>query len=112
MEKNKEIHFYAYEPGDSIDKHCVHSYFETERKIQNEHKEIHTTQLSLLSTRLFALGYRIFMHEAIDDYYEISLGSNNTRTNREIRMSNNIQNMWKAGVFLTEFEAMMEGKEI
>lgn len=113
MEKNKEIHFYAYYPGDIIDERveCVHSYFDTERKIQNNHKEIHTTQLCFLTTNLFAMGYRVLMHEAVDDFYEITLGSDNTRTNRDIRMSNNLLAMWRGGVFMTLYESMVKKDE-
>lgn len=53
-------------------------------------------QMGLFSTRLFELGYRIFIHESPLRQYEIKLGGDNARTNREIKMGHNLFKMWKS----------------
>lgn len=58
-------------------------------QIQCQKSIIQTTQMGLLSTRLFELGYRIFIHESPREQYEIKLGDKNERTNREIKMGHN-----------------------
>lgn len=92
---NKEIHFYVY--GEQIP--VFHSWQETEKQIENGKGYIKTTQMGLLSTKLFKLGYHVFIHEAYDDAYEIVLGSKNDRINREIKMEYNLFEMWKSGEF-------------
>lgn len=57
--------------------------------------------MGLLHTRLFEDGYKIFVHESKEDWYEIKLG-NNERTNRYIHSGHNLFKMWQAGEFLTK----------
>lgn len=87
---NKEIHFYEY--GDKIP--MFHSWNETEIQIENGKNYIKTTQMGLLSTRLFELGYRIFVHESYDSAYEIELDGDNDLI-KEI----NLFKLWQDGEF-------------
>jgi hypothetical protein len=75
-----------------------HGYYETLKSIESEELEIYTTQMSLLHTSLFTRGYRIFIRERNDDLFEITLGDC-SRTNREIRLSHNLEKMLLSGVF-------------
>lgn len=98
---NKEIHFYTY---DTMISNVDHSWLATKNKIKNGLIYISTTQMGLLSTDLFKLGFRIFIHDYNNEEgyytYEIKLGTNE-RTNKDIRMSHNLFNLWKSGGFNT-----------
>ena len=87
----KAIHFYEYEANNFPI--VFHSWSLTMEQIQCQKSIIQTTQMGLLSTRLFELGYRIFIHEAPREQYEIKLGDKNERTNREIKMGHNLFKM-------------------
>ena len=96
---NKEIHFYTY---DTMISNVDHSWLATKNKIKNGLIYISTTQMGLISTDLFKLGFRIFIHDYNNKEgyytYEIKLGTNE-RTNKDIRMSHNLFNLWKSGGF-------------
>lgn len=91
----KEIHFYEYKPDISV----VHCWKITELQLRIGISVINTTQMGLLHTRLFEFGYRIFIHESENEFYEIVPGGENERTNREIKMRHNLFKMWQAGEF-------------
>ena len=94
--KSKEIHF--YENGNDC---AIHSWNVVEDLLAYKEPRINTTQMGFLSwsARLFDEGYRIFIHESITDCYEIKLGCDNERTNREIKKGHNIFKMWMSGEF-------------
>jgi hypothetical protein len=60
---------------------------------------VRTTQMGFLSTDLFLDGFRVFVHDSRNDFYEIKLGCDNERTNREIRMRHDLFKLWKNGEF-------------
>ena len=92
----KAIHFYEYEPDIPI----FHCWKTAQKQIEINKSTIHTTQMGLLHTKLFEFGYRIFIHELVDESYEIVLGKDNERTNREIKMEHNLFKMWQSGEFV------------
>lgn len=91
----KAIHFYEYEPDMPI----FHCWKTTKNQLMIDKSTINTTQMGLLHQELFDLGYRIFIHESENEFYEIVLGGGNERTNREIKMGHNLFKMWQAGEF-------------
>ena len=103
----KQIHFYENEHEAVLNtlkplmqqKTFYYGYDNTEQAIYDNINIIHTLQMSCLDTSLFKLGYRIFIHEDNNDCYEIKLGTDNERTNREIKMSHNLFKMWLSGEF-------------
>lgn len=100
MTAEKIITFYMdYHPEDkSIPTDVKHGYYETLDAIESGIGEIHTTQIVLLSTRLWMEGYRTFVREMDGEIFEIRLGDNE-RTNREIREGHNLCKMLVAGEF-------------
>ena len=107
MNKQKEIHFYENEHEASLNtlkplmqqKTFYYGYYDTEQAIYDNINIIHTLQMCCLDTSLFKLGYRVFIHENEESVYEIKLGTENERTNREIRISHNLFKMWLNGEF-------------
>jgi hypothetical protein len=92
-----EIHFYE---ANLLPKDCDH-YFgwnETREAIIDKTETINTTQMGLLSTNLLGYGYRVFVHPWSEESYEIKLGENEC-TERRIRTTHNLFNLWKAGEF-------------
>lgn len=65
---NKEIHFYKCE----VWKIPVYgSWDTTEQAILNNEPYIRTLQMGLLSFDLFKRGYRVFIHNEHNDFYEL-----------------------------------------
>jgi hypothetical protein len=92
---NKEIHFYLYEPEFPI----YHSWNDIRDALRFDAPIIHTTQMGRLDTCWLEFGYKIFIHESENEMYEIKLGYNNERTNREIKIYHNLFEMWQSGEF-------------
>ena len=103
----REIHFYESEYESALNQlkapternTFYYGYRNTEQAIKHNMPNIHTLQMSLLSTSLFEKGYRIFIHDFNHDMYEIKLGTDNERTNREIKMEHNLFKLWINGEF-------------
>lgn len=92
----KEFHLWFnedYEPAV-----ISNTYNCTERLIESNASIIHTTQVMCVSTRLFDLGYRIFIHCKDTSTFEITLGGCE-RTDREIRMGHCLSKMLVNGAF-------------
>lgn len=100
QEKQKEIHFYFTIPEPEIfDETCIFPYDITYCLSKNE-PIIHATVYRYCTTRLFELGYRIFIHPYKGETFELTLGAC-ANTDREIRMGHNLEKMLFTGVFDT-----------
>ena len=95
----KEIHFYEYCCSVTKRNSCLHEWIPLKLAIASGQEIINTTQMGMLSTELIELGYRIFVHESDVDFYEIVIGGNNERTNKDLRMAHNLFKMWRANAF-------------
>jgi hypothetical protein len=93
----KEFHLFLYDPVYDI---IHHGYYATLWCIEEGFEKISTTQVILCTTKLFELGYRIFVHD-LKGIYEIKLGKNDC-TNREIKMSHNLPKLILNGEFRQE----------
>lgn len=76
----------------------LYSYPATESAIKTKQPIINTTQMGLLSAELWEAGYRIFVIDK-DGKYEIKVGGENKRTQREIKTTHNLFKMWQNGEF-------------
>lgn len=71
--------------------------FNTEKWLDTFNK-VYTTQTHFCSTTWLVKGYRIFAHMLDDEVVEIKLGKNEC-TDREIRVSHNLEKMLLANEF-------------
>jgi len=94
------IDFYESDHDVPADKPYCSGWYETKKEIENRSPRIITTQMGLLSTRLIEVGYRVFVHPAKGEAYEISMDYFNTSTAKEIRPAHNLFRMWENGAFL------------
>ena len=96
-DENMEIHFYEQMPLD--DNHKIYvDYVSTKEAIENRMGYIVTTQMCCLATWILKDGYRLFIHFANGDVYEVELGKSRTPYHPEIRLSKNLYQMWKSGL--------------
>lgn len=92
-----EIHFYERKPLE--DNHKIYvDYVTTNEAINNREEYIVTTQMCLLSTGLLIDGYRVFIHYAKGDIYEVEFFKPRTINHQEVRPSKNLFQMWKSGL--------------
>lgn len=99
----KEMHFIAYEADPNMYPGLLTSWYGTKAAIdQNSSFDlsaiIYTTQMGFLSTTYLVWGWNVFVHNSPEDFYEIKLGKNE-RTLRDVRVSNSLFGLWRAGEF-------------
>lgn len=75
-------------PKDTL--HSLQSVFEA---IKNKRETIDTTNIFFCNMRYMELGYRIFVHMLDGECIEITLGTANKHTNRNITMFSNIEQL-------------------
>ena len=91
-----EIHFYEQAPKNENSKLYV-DYAGTDKAIKEKVEHIETTQMHLLSTRLLLDGYRVFIHYAKGDVYEVELYKSRTPDHIKITPSKNLRALWASG---------------
>lgn len=92
-----EIHFYEQKPHWMDDGDIYVDYVSTDEAIKNKESFIETTQMHLLSTGLLLDGYKVFIHYAKGDVYEVELYKSRTPNHIEIRPSKNLRALWASG---------------
>ena len=92
-----EIHFYEQKPHWMGDGDIYVDYVSTDEAIKNKESFIETTQMHLLSTSLLLEGYKVFIHYAKGDIYEVELYKSRTPNHIEIRPSKNLRALWASG---------------
>ena len=97
----KQFHLYLSDSELSRKDYCLHSYVATKKAIQAGQYIIHTTQVALVGTYLFYVGYRIFIYPSVGKPFEITLGKC-ANTSREIRGSHNLEKLLVNGEFDTD----------
>lgn len=98
MKRSKEFHLHL--DDDSFDI-LFHSYNYTKWAIEYGWNDIHTTQVVLLTTKLFDKGYRVFVHPKVGDVFEIKLGVCPC-TKRRIRKTHCLYKLLIGGEFQKE----------
>lgn len=91
-----EIHFYEQAPQTENSKLYI-DYVTTNKAIEDKVDFIETTQMHFLSTSLLLKGYRVFIHYAKGDVYEVELYKSRTPNHMVITPSKNIRAMWASG---------------
>lgn len=91
-----EIHFYEQAPQTGKSKLYI-DYITTNKAIEEKTDFIETTQMHLLSTTLLIDGYRVFIHYAKGDIYEVELYKSRTPNHIEITPSKNLRGLWASG---------------
>ena len=91
-----EIHFYEQTPYKS-NKRLYIDYISTNKAIEDNVEFIETTQMHLLSTGLLIKGYKVFIHYAKGDIYEVELYKSRTPHHKVIRPSTNLRALWASG---------------
>ncbi|MCM1218415.1 MAG: hypothetical protein NC548_28340 [Lachnospiraceae bacterium] len=93
------IDFFERESDIPSDKPHLNGWYETKKEIEKMSPRIITTQMGLLGTELIEMGYRVYVHPANEESYEIRMDDLCTCTEKEIRPAHNLFRMWQAGAF-------------
>lgn len=92
-----EIHFYEQKPHWMRDNDIYVDYVSTDKAIAKKESFIETTQMHLLSTSLLLEGYKVFIHYAKGDVYEVELYKSRTPNHMVITPSKNLRGLWASG---------------
>jgi hypothetical protein len=92
-----EIHFYERAPHWVGDGNVYVDYVSTNEAIERKVSFIETTQMHLLSTSLLIDGYKVFIHYAKGDVYEVELYKSRTPNHIVITPSKNLRALWASG---------------
>jgi hypothetical protein len=105
LKTEKEIHFYEKFIEDSVvinnedyyNSKMLVDWIDTQKAISDSKWRINTTQMGLLSTSLFGKGYKVFIHFATGDIYEVKIGESRTDNHRVIQWSHDLFKLWVSG---------------
>ena len=92
-----EIHFYEQKPRRMREGDIYVDYVSTDKAIKQRESFIETTQMHLLSTSLLIEGYKVFIHYAKGDVYEVKLYESRTPNHMVITPAKNLRAMWASG---------------